>query len=306
MPPPIRLYGSASRADAALDRVEGEGNFNEVLFRDHASSSSSNNPVCAGRGLPPSARQPHDLRPTLYKTIIRQSLRHTLLALADRVKPIASSRAVSAWLPSLPASSAAAGSPPASKTSRSGDAPLPRPSTACRSPGPNRRQFAWLEQPHLAMSGSQDARRHHADNGGVLGLGEHLGHAILALVETGLLEPGQRQRVSASKSPSCSASASSRVWLISDSASRTESGDPRRRAPWRNGCKPPCPDRWPPAPGPPARCCHAGMANATGSSALSAATNSQRVAVGASAARLRQTRTMLEARALSRSPASCL
>ena len=38
--------------------------------------------------------------------------------------------------------------------------------------------------------------------------------------------------------------------------------------------------------------------SATGSSALSAATNSRRVAVGASAARLRQTRTMLEARAL--------
>ena len=39
-------------------------------------------------------------------------------------------------------------------------------------------------------------------------------------------------------------------------------------------------------------------ASATGSSALSAVTNSRRVAVGASAARGRQTRTMLEARAL--------
>ena len=39
-------------------------------------------------------------------------------------------------------------------------------------------------------------------------------------------------------------------------------------------------------------------ASAAGSSALSAVTNSRRVAVGASAARLRQTRTMLEARAL--------
>ena len=33
---------------------------------------------------------------------------------------------------------------------------------------------------------------HHAGDAGVLGLGEGLGHAVLALVETGLLEPRHR------------------------------------------------------------------------------------------------------------------
>ena len=47
------------------------------------------------------------------------------------------------------------------------------------------------------------------------------------------------------------------------------------------------------------RCCHAaGELRATGNSDLRAATKSRRVAIGASAGRWRQTRTMEEARAL--------
>ena len=53
-------------------------------------------------------------------------------------------------------------------------------------------QLARLEQPHLAALRFEDAGLDHAGDAGVLGLGELLGHAVLALVEARLLEPGQR------------------------------------------------------------------------------------------------------------------
>ena len=49
-----------------------------------------------------------------------------------------------------------------------------------------------LQQPHLAALRLEDAGLDHAGDAGVLGLGERLGHTVLALGEPVLLEPGQR------------------------------------------------------------------------------------------------------------------
>ena len=53
-------------------------------------------------------------------------------------------------------------------------------------------QLVGPEQAHLAALRREDARLDHAGDAGVLGLGERLGHAVLALGEARLLEPGQR------------------------------------------------------------------------------------------------------------------
>ena len=54
------------------------------------------------------------------------------------------------------------------------------------------RQFIGPEQPHLAALRFEDAGLDHAGDARVLGLGELFGHAVLALGEARLLEPGQR------------------------------------------------------------------------------------------------------------------
>ena len=51
---------------------------------------------------------------------------------------------------------------------------------------------AGLQQAHLAGLGHQDARLDQPGHAGVLGLGELLGDAVIALGKADLLEPGQR------------------------------------------------------------------------------------------------------------------
>ena len=53
-------------------------------------------------------------------------------------------------------------------------------------------QLLGPEQPHLAALRFEDARLDHAGDARVLGLGELFGHAVLALGEARLLEPGER------------------------------------------------------------------------------------------------------------------
>ena len=52
-------------------------------------------------------------------------------------------------------------------------------------------QLAWLEKANLAALGCQGYPHPPCPDAGVLGLRERLGHAVLALGEARLLEPGQ-------------------------------------------------------------------------------------------------------------------
>ena len=88
------------------------------------------------------------------------------------------------------------------------------------------RQFVGLEQAHLAAFGCDDARLDHAGDAGVLGLGKRLGHAVLAFGEAELLEPRQRPAAVGVEVAFLLGQRLSRVWLMSASASRTESGLP--------------------------------------------------------------------------------
>ena len=134
---------------------------------------------------------------------------------------------------------------------------------------------------------------------GVLGLGERLGHAVLAFGEARLLEPRQRP-----------AAVGVEVALLLGERLVEGLVDERQRLAHRErlalgvehlgvaGV-----DRHARADGRLRQVHRRDVAalqvgERPGSSALSAVTNSRRVAVGASAARGRQTRTMLEARAL--------
>ena len=51
-------------------------------------------------------------------------------------------------------------------------------------------QFSGSQQAHFAGAGVEDAGLDHAVHASVFGLGECLGDAELALVEAGMLEPG--------------------------------------------------------------------------------------------------------------------
>src|SRR4051812_39904056 len=84
---------------------------------------------------------------------------------------------------------------------------------------PARGHLIWAEQADLAPLRCEDAGIDHARDRCVLCFRKSFGDAVFTLSETRLFEPREDHRVSESKSPSCSASASSRVWFISVSAS---------------------------------------------------------------------------------------
>ena len=147
------------------------------------------------------------------------------------------------------------------------------------------------------MAQSQDARLHHAGDAGVLGLGEGLGHAVLPLVETRLLEP--RHRPSAVGVEVALLLGQRLVEGLVDERQRLAHRERLARGVEHLGIA--GVDRHARADGrlrqvhrrmlPRWRC-----TSATGSSALSGP-RTRAVVVGGSVVRLRQTRMMLEARA---------
>ena len=192
----------------------------------------------------------------LDQRVVRQRLLRPLLPLADHVKAIGQ-------LPGglTEAADPGAGKPPRSRrpprARGSGAARLPKPSAGRRRRVPVPGNSYPTEEPHLARLRLEDAGIDHAVDG-----------VFLARASVSASPNGPRsipycsnhasaQRVSASKSPSCSASASSSAWLMSASAVRTDIADPSARAPWRSGRTPPCRAQSPPVPGRPARCARA-------------------------------------------------